>query len=94
MPDPQQLRRLLQSLAVQMPPGDDPDGSAHLLRPLDLDPATYARFATQYYETEVSLASVVAIYRHQPLTPELVATLNKDASLDRLRAELVEIGYP
>ncbi len=78
---------------VEMAPGDDPDGSARLLRPLDHDPATYVEFAREYYETEIPVASVRAIYEHQPLTMELVRSLNPDVTLAELRSDLDEIGY-
>lgn len=79
---------------VEMAPGDDPDGSAELFRLLDQDPAGYARFAAEYYETDVPIESVVAIYEHRPLSPELISTLNKNASLAELRSDLGGIGYP
>jgi hypothetical protein len=79
---------------VRFPPGDDPDGSAHLLRHLDGRPETYVAFAAEYYEVDVPLDAVAAIYRHEPLTPELVARLNPAVQLHDLAADLAEIGFP
>src|SRR5262249_48232781 len=79
-----------------MVPGDhpDPDGSAFLLSDLDGRPETYRAWAADYYEREVSLAAVEHMYRHQALTPEVVAQLNPELSLAELLADVSEIGYP
>ena len=79
---------------VQFPDGDDPDGSAQLLQILDGRPESYRAFAADYYEVDLPLEAVAAVYRHQPLTPELVARLNADVTIDALREDAVEIGYP
>jgi hypothetical protein len=42
----------------------------------------------------VELAAVEHVYRHQPLTPEVVAQLNPAVSLGELAADISEIGYP
>ena len=76
------------------PEGDDPDGSERLLSILDGVPRSYSEFASWYYEIELPLASVEAIYRHQPLTNGLLATLNPATTLATLGQDLIEIGYP
>jgi hypothetical protein len=73
--------------------GPDPDGSAELLSILDGDPSTYVEHADSYFEVTIPRASVDAIYRHEALTPTLVASLNPEVSFDDLRANLDEIGY-
>jgi hypothetical protein len=75
-------------------PNDDPDGSADLLGVFDGDPETYQSFAEYYYEQPVSPAAIIAIYRHQPLTSALVAELNPATTLEDLRSDIDEIGYP
>lgn len=75
-------------------PSDGEDGSSELLAILKGEPADYVAFANDYYEQVVDTSSVAAIYRHQPLTDALIQTLNPDASLESIRAELEEIGYP
>jgi hypothetical protein len=80
--------------AVQLPPGEDPDGSAELLSILDGDPARYIEFASQYYEVELRSEDVGAIYRHEPLSEALVRSLNPEVDLAGLRGDLDEIGYP
>ena len=79
---------------VQFPPGDDPDGSAHLLRHLDGRPESYVTFAAEYYEVDVPLDAVAAIYRHEPLTDALVARLNPAIGARDLASDLAEIGFP
>jgi hypothetical protein len=79
---------------VQFPPGDDPDGSADLLRHLDGRPETYVTFAAEYYEVDVPLDAVAAIYRHEPLTDALVARLNPTIGVRDLASDLAEIGFP
>ena len=79
---------------ITLPASDDSDGSAHLLAILDCSPETYVRWATEYYEAEVSPQAVVAVYEHRVLTEEIVASLNPDCSLTSLREDVAEIGYP
>ena len=76
------------------PEGGDPDGSERLLSILDGEPSRYAEFASWYYEVEFPLASVAAIYQHQPLTSDLIRTLNGAATLEAIERDLLEIGYP
>jgi hypothetical protein len=79
---------------VRFPPGDDPDGSARLLRHLDGRPESYVTFAAKYYEVSIPPDAVAAIYRHEPLTDALVARLNPTLVVDDLAPDLAEIGYP
>lgn len=80
---------------VEFPPDHpDPDGSEFLLSPLDGLPETYRAWAEEYYERDVELAAVEHVYRHRPLTAELVARLNPEVSLDDVAADASEIGYP
>ena len=79
---------------VQFPEGDDPDGSARLLQILDGRPESYRTFAADYYEVDLPLDAVAAVYAHQPLTPELVARLNAAVSIAMIQEDAQEIGYP
>jgi hypothetical protein len=80
---------------VQYPSGDDdPDGSRDLLSPLDTRPETYQKWAEEYYELPVDLAAVREIYQRTPLSIAMVRALNPDLSLEDLRTDLDEIGYP
>ena len=79
---------------VQFPDGDDPDGSARLLQILDGRPESYHAFAADYHEVDLPLDAVRAVYRHQPLTPELLARLDPGVTVDMIRQDVAEIGYP
>jgi len=79
---------------VQFPDGDDPDGSARLLQILDGRPESYHAFAADYHEVDLPLDAVRAVYRHQPLTPELLARLDPGVTVDMIRQDATEIGYP
>jgi hypothetical protein len=80
--------------AIDFPPGADPDGSAWLLAILDGRPQTYRRWAEDYYEWDVPLKWVRAVYEHRPLTEALVQGLNPEQTLADLREDVEEIGYP
>jgi hypothetical protein len=73
--------------------GDDPDGSEELLAIYDGKPDKYATWASDYYEREVAVDGVAAIYRHEPLTEQLVLQLNADAALGALLEESADWPY-
>jgi hypothetical protein len=79
---------------LRFPTGDDPDGSAGLLSHLDGTLESYRAFAAERYDVEVAPDAVAAVYRHAPLTSELVARLNPSVSLEDLSDDIAEIGYP
>jgi hypothetical protein len=79
---------------VQLPPGDDPDGSGRLLAILGGIPAHYVAWARDYYEREIAEADVAAVYRHDPLTTELISRLNPNMHLAALAEDIAQIGYP
>jgi hypothetical protein len=79
---------------VQLPPGADPDGSGDLLTMFTGDPKQYVQFAADYYEREIDVALVRAVYAHVPLTDKLVRRLNPEVDLSLLKDDLAEIGYP
>ncbi|MGB8356109.1 MAG: hypothetical protein WCD79_19585 [Chthoniobacteraceae bacterium] len=82
---------------IVLPPGGsvspEKDGSADLIAILDGNPETYRLFAEDYYEREIPLAAVQAIYNHQVLTDSLVANLNSECVLSDIVADALEIGY-
>jgi hypothetical protein len=80
--------------SASMPASEDPDGSASLLGLLDQDPRSYVAFASDYYDAQLPLASVRAIYDHEPLSARLVSSLNQSVSIGDLESDLGEIGYP
>jgi hypothetical protein len=90
--------------AIDFPPGDDPDGSAMLLSPLDGRPETYLERASSYFNKPwLTLDMVRHVYCHRPLTGELLAAMRPDLELDvgeprltveDLEEDITEIGYP
>ena len=81
--------------AIDFPPDhSDPDGSEWLLSILDGAPKTYQTWAEDYFEREVPLSAVKHLYRHKPLTSKLLAQLNPKVTLDAIRGDAIEIGYP
>ena len=79
---------------VRFPSGDDPDGSAYLLSHLDGRPESFRALAEERYDQAPPLDAIAAVYRHAPLTDELVARLNPEVSLGDLEEDIAEIGYP
>lgn len=74
--------------------GEDPDGSACLLRLLDGDPDAYRAWAEDYFETSVARSAVDHIFGHRPLTEKIVKILNPTLNLDDLTEDVSEIAYP
>jgi hypothetical protein len=79
---------------INYPDEDDPDGSEYMLSILDGRPSTYKEFAESYYEKPLDLGAIELIYRHEPLTNEIVARLNAEISLEALIADVEQISYP
>jgi hypothetical protein len=72
----------------------DSDGSQRLITILDGLPETYKRWADTYYESDFALEIIEKIYRHEPLTKEMVEILNSDIDYEVLIEDIDEIGYP
>lgn len=83
-----------QTGSVALLEGEDPDGSAALLRLLDGDPEAYRAWAEDYFETSVARAAVDHIFGHRTLTEEVVKVLNPELSLADLAEDASEIAYP
>ena len=82
---------------VSLPNGSvspEQDGSSDMLYIFDGEAESYRDWAQAYYEQEISLAAVRAIYEQQPLTNNLITTLNPKISLSDIHGDVVEIGYP
>jgi hypothetical protein len=80
--------------AVDSLEGEDPDGSAGLLRLLDGNPGAYRAWAEDYFETPVARSAVDHVFAHRPLTEAVVKLLNPQLSLVDLTGEVTEIAYP
>jgi len=78
---------------VLFPEGDDPDGSEGLLWLLNGNPTAYAKFAHEYFEKDPAVEAIDEVFRHQPLTPELIAALDVDRNFAESLRDALEIGY-
>jgi hypothetical protein len=85
---------------IDFPTGSpDPDGSQHLLSPLDGKPETYLTWATDYYSLEednriLTLDAVGHVYAQRLLTTALVRSIHSELALKALADDIAEIGYP
>jgi hypothetical protein len=80
--------------AVEPLDGEDPDGSAELMRLLAGNPEAYRAWAEDYFETSVTSSAVEHIFGHRPLTEGVVKALNPDLSMTDLVEDASEIAYP
>ena len=77
----------------------DPDlrgedgGASWLFAELDGQPRTYKAFAEEYYEVNLPLAAVAAVFERQRLTPALVSQLNPEAEFDAVNTEVSQLPY-
>lgn len=85
---------LWQTVAPSLGNRRSEDGSARLLAILDNDPSTYQAWAEDYYERDVALESVRAIYGCKPLDAAMVASLNPKAQWAGTMTEAMDFGYP
>jgi hypothetical protein len=69
-------------------------GAEWLFDELDGEPATYARFASEYWERDLNEVDIARVFAHEPLTAALVARLNPGADANTVIAKATAIGYP
>ncbi|HRG97192.1 MAG TPA: hypothetical protein PLR99_13155 [Polyangiaceae bacterium] len=74
--------------------GDDPDGSEALLSPLAGRPEDYVAWAAEYFELEIAPEDAAHVLALRPLDGAIVARLGGERTLEELREDLEEIGYP
>src|SRR5262245_1652698 len=70
------------------------DGAREHLEHVLSGPVGYRSWAQDYYEVDLSLDDVEAVFRHEPFTDALAKRLNPAIDLAALHASLKEIGYP
>ena len=56
-------------------------------------PETYRKWAENYYECDIPISPVQAIFDHIPLNAKLLSELNPNADQAKLAADIEEIGY-
>lgn len=84
---------------IKFPEDDYIDGSPDLLVLLDGQPQTYKNWAKEYYieeleEYDLDISIVEAIYNSEPITLELVKSINPELdNLTQLKSDLDKIGY-
>ena len=84
---------------ITLPDDDYKDGSSDLLELLDGKPATYKKWAEEYYEEEfenreLKLDAVEKIYSGIIISKDLVLDINPEfEDFKRLKSDLNEIGY-
>lgn len=79
---------------VSFPGGNDPDGPAWMLSILDGNPATYQKWAKEYYDRTLHADAIKRIYEGIPLAPDMVRELNPAIEFEGVLADAAEIGYP
>ncbi|MBC7798278.1 MAG: hypothetical protein H7Z37_15510 [Pyrinomonadaceae bacterium] len=80
---------------IEYPEGDETaDDSDWLLFLLDGKPETYQDWAQNYYEEDIDLDTVKQIYAHEPLTEQMVKTLNPNRVIADSKEDIKDIGYP
>lgn len=72
--------------------GED-GGASWLFAELDGTPATYQAFAAEYYEVDLPIVDVTAVFNRTPIKPRLVHRLNSEADYAAVRDELVALGF-
>jgi hypothetical protein len=65
-----------------------------MLKDLVGDPKTYVEFCEDYYEENIDLKVVKAIYQHTPITENVAKALNADVDYLLLQEELTKMEYP
>jgi hypothetical protein len=84
---------------IKFPKNKYSDGSEDLLNKLDNNPATYRKWALEYYEEhfevlKLNLETVKHIYDFKTLTKEIILELNPNIEdFEELKKELKIIGY-
>lgn len=79
---------------VDIEPQDDPDGSKMILSYFPFNFEDYINEAEDYYSCKIDSQTVQAIYRHEPLTNEIIRKINKDCKFNIQSKEFFETGYP
>jgi hypothetical protein len=70
------------------------DGSVALFTLLVDSAEEYKEFAAVYYEVNIPIEAVQAIYDLAPLTERLVMSLNSELTIANAIVLATEIGYP
>lgn len=83
-----------QTCSVERPLGDDPDGSAVLLKYLDGNAEIYAKFASERRGEAVDVDAVGYILDQGFVTESILRVLNPEVEFKSLAHDLRATGYP
>jgi hypothetical protein len=72
---------------------NDPDGSAWMLRSFTFDAASYCDWANDYFDVSISVQHAKRVFAHEPLTPELVHSINPTCEWDQVCTDADMIGF-
>ncbi|WP_306643935.1 hypothetical protein [Sanyastnella coralliicola] len=79
---------------AKLPNDEYTDGSKDLLRLLDGNPATYKEWAEEYYEVELKIDQIEAVFNGREITMSFALELNPELSdFEKLQSDLDSIGY-
>ncbi len=76
-----------------LPLEHDPDGSQMDLQILNGNPLTYQMYAREYYDQEIPVSFIEAIYRHSPFSKEAVLKMNSKVNFNTLLVNMRSYGY-
>lgn len=79
---------------TDLPLGEDPDGSAKLLRFVDGEPETYAKWASARRDEPVDVDAVGYFYDRRFVTESILRVLNPRVEYRSLAHDLRTTGYP
>lgn len=70
------------------------DAMKDLLEMYQEKPALYCEHVQRVYNISISTQDITKIFIHEPLTDELIHAINSKNSIDNLKNDIAEIGYP
>jgi len=70
------------------------DGADWLLTHLLTDAATYAKWASDYYETHVDAGAASRVFGGEPVSAELAGTLGSNEPWSEIRPAVDSVGFP
>ena len=73
--------------------GSDPDGMRYLLPFFNGNPNAWKGWAKSYYDIDIPVDAIKAVFGHAPIESSLVTLINSDLSPSELVCDIVEIGY-
>jgi len=78
---------------IDIPDGDDPDGSVWMLALVCGTAADYQTFANDYFEIDVELGAIQRVFAHEPLSEKLLSAFPTKRTFSELLADVNEIAY-